>query len=106
MLPMYAFIEKSSTGSFSFSYGTLPEPATGWNFVLSAVYFGALIGLLTGIGFTMSIFIAMLAFHDPQQVADAKLGVLAGSTIAAVCGLAWGAVYGRRAQRPATTDAN
>ncbi len=80
----------------------------GWCRLPEGVNWGGitLLGLLTGIGFTMSIFIAMLAFQDPQQVADAKLGVLAGSTIAAACGIAWGAVYGRRSQRPATPDAN
>lgn len=49
-----------------------------------------LVGLLAGIGFTMSIFIAMLAFHDPNQMAAAKLGVLLGSLVAAVLGLGWG----------------
>lgn len=49
-----------------------------------------LVGLLAGIGFTMSIFIAMLAFPDPRQMAAAKLGVLLGSLAAAVLGLGWG----------------
>jgi len=52
-----------------------------------------LIGLLAGIGFTMSIFIAMLAFKDETLLGAAKLGVLAGSLVAALLGLAWGAVY-------------
>ncbi len=37
-----------------------------------------------GIGFTMSIFIATLAFPDASLLAAAKLGVLLGSMIAAV----------------------
>ena len=49
-----------------------------------------LIGLLAGIGFTMSIFIANLAYSDPASLGAAKLGVLSGSVIAAVLGLAWG----------------
>ncbi|GBQ89041.1 Na+/H+ antiporter NhaA [Gluconacetobacter johannae DSM 13595] len=59
-----------------------------------------LIGLLGGIGFTMSIFIAMLAFQDPNLLGAAKLGVLAGSVTAAASGLGWGAIYvrGRRRQ--------
>ncbi|WP_196933636.1 Na+/H+ antiporter NhaA, partial [Pseudacidovorax intermedius] len=61
-----------------------------------------LVGLLAGIGFTMSIFIAMLAFADPDLLAAAKLGVLGASVVAAVLGLGWGAVYRRRAAR---TDA-
>lgn len=57
-----------------------------------------LIGLLAGIGFTMSIFIAMLAFNDEALLGAAKLGVLLGSLIAAVLGLAWGVVYRRHRQ--------
>jgi NhaA family Na+:H+ antiporter len=53
----------------------------------------ALVGLLAGIGFTMSIFIAMLAFHDESSLKAAKLGVLLGSFTAAVLGLAWGKMY-------------
>jgi len=55
-----------------------------------------LIGLLAGIGFTMSIFIAMLAFLDEHLLGAAKLGVLLGSVVAAMLGLGWGAVYARR----------
>jgi NhaA family Na+:H+ antiporter len=55
-----------------------------------------LIGLLAGIGFTMSIFIAMLAFNDASWLTSAKLGVLLGSFIAAVMGIAWGKFGMRR----------
>ena len=57
-----------------------------------------LIGLLAGIGFTMSIFIAMLAFSDEAMLGAAKLGVLLGSLVAALLGLAWGVVYRRTAE--------
>ena len=43
-------------------------------------------GLLAGIGFTMSLFIAMLAFEDPALVDAAKLGIIAGSLLAGVAG--------------------
>lgn len=59
----------------------------------------ALIGLLAGIGFTMSIFIAMLAFADERLLNAAKLGVLSGSLVAALLGLGWGAAYARRLHR-------
>ncbi|QEI05243.1 Na+/H+ antiporter NhaA [Pigmentiphaga aceris] len=49
-----------------------------------------LIGLLAGIGFTMSIFIASLAFDSVNLLNAAKLGVLLASLLAAVLGLAWG----------------
>jgi len=58
-----------------------------------------LVGLLAGIGFTMSIFISMLAFSDEGLLRAAKLGVLLGSLIAATLGLGWGACYVRNLQK-------
>ncbi len=55
-----------------------------------------LIGLLAGIGFTMSIFIATLAFADASLLGAAKVGVLSGSVISAVLGIAWGVLKVRR----------
>ncbi|MET4039856.1 NhaA family Na+:H+ antiporter [Bradyrhizobium sp. RT6a] len=55
-----------------------------------------LVGLLAGIGFTMSIFISMLAFSDEGLLTAAKLGVLLGSLIAAMLGLGWGFSQVRR----------
>lgn len=49
-----------------------------------------LVGCLGGIGFTMSIFIATLAFADEQLLAASKLGVLLASVTAGVIGLAFG----------------
>ena len=43
-------------------------------------------GFLAGIGFTMSLFIGTLAFPDPARAADIRIGVLGGSTVAAVIG--------------------
>ncbi|MBA1242199.1 Na+/H+ antiporter NhaA [Pseudomonas japonica] len=48
------------------------------------------LALLTGVGFTMAIFMAGLSFTSPAWLAAAKLGVLLGSTLAAVGGLLWG----------------
>ncbi|MGB8190502.1 MAG: Na+/H+ antiporter NhaA [Chitinophagaceae bacterium] len=45
------------------------------------------VSLLGGIGFTMSIFIANLAFTDPQLVTAFKMSILAGSVCAALAGL-------------------
>jgi len=59
---------------------TLPEGVT-----LRHVY-GA--SVLAGIGFTMSIFVASLAFADPALVASAKLGILLGSLLAGIAGYA------------------
>lgn len=49
-----------------------------------------LVGCLGGIGFTMSIFIATLAFGDGALLGAAKLGVLMASGCAAVAGLTVG----------------
>ncbi|PYK35367.1 MAG: hypothetical protein DME58_01495, partial [Verrucomicrobia bacterium] len=43
-------------------------------------------GLLSGIGFTMSLFIAMLAFDDTALVNAAKRGIIVGSLLAGVAG--------------------
>lgn len=62
----------------------------------SSWYSIVLIGLLAGIGFTMSIFIAMLAFDEQTLLTAAKLGVLLGSLMAALAGLSWGVFHRRR----------
>lgn len=68
----------------------LPEQVT-WRGVM-------LVGLLAGIGFTMSIFIAGLAYDDERLLAAAKLSVLCASTVSAVVGLLWGLVSFRKAR--------
>jgi NhaA family Na+:H+ antiporter len=45
------------------------------------------IGLLGGIGFTMSMFISNLAFTDANLVSTSKLSILIASTISAIAGL-------------------
>jgi NhaA family Na+:H+ antiporter len=67
-------------------------PDIGWSGV-------CLIGLLAGIGFTMSIFIAMLAFTDEKLLDAAKLGVLFGSLISVTVSLGWGAEYAYRQRK-------
>ncbi|MBL8114490.1 MAG: Na+/H+ antiporter NhaA, partial [Acidobacteria bacterium] len=48
------------------------------------------LGAVAGVGFTMSLFVAQLAFTDPALLAAAKLGVLGASVAAAVLALALG----------------
>ena len=52
------------------------------------VNWGSLLGygFLAGIGFTMSLFIAMLAFDDVELVYAAKRGIIAASLLAGVAG--------------------
>ena len=44
------------------------------------------VGMLGGIGFTMSLFIGMLAFTEPAHAAPLRLGVLSGSLLSALAG--------------------
>ena len=44
--------------------------------------------MIAGIGFTMSLFVGALAFTDPHLQAPVRFGVLGGSFLSAVCGLA------------------
>jgi NhaA family Na+:H+ antiporter len=47
----------------------------------------AVLGTVAGVGFTMSLFIAQLAFADASLLGAAKLGVLAASALAMIGGL-------------------
>ena len=67
---------------------TLP-PEVEWRGML-------VIGVLAGIGFTMAIFIANLAFHDAALLAQAKLAVIGASLLAALAGLLLGTLLLRR----------
>lgn len=58
--------------------GTLPHKAN-WKHI-----FG--LGLLGGIGFTMSIFIALLSFSDAFIQTEAKFAILIASFISGICG--------------------
>ena len=77
--------------ALSLRFGDRPEGAT------MAQIYG--VSLLTGIGFTMSLFIGLLAFPEGDSLVGAvKTGVLAGSFLSAVAGaavLAWAARPGR-----------
>jgi len=69
----------ASALALRFKLGVLPTGLHGRHLLV--------LGVTAGIGFTMSIFIAGLAFEDASSLAAAKLGVLAASAVAAV--LAW-----------------
>ena len=61
-----------------FGWANLPAGAS-WS-----QFYG--VALLTGIGFTMSLFIGTLAFPDPAFAAPVRIGVLGGSILSAVAG--------------------
>jgi NhaA family Na+:H+ antiporter len=45
------------------------------------------IGFLAGIGFTMSIFISILAFESPELINISKISVFVGSLLSGIAGL-------------------
>ena len=65
----------------------------GWASLPSGISWSAMVGAgcLAGVGFTMSLFIAGLAL-DSEHLDAGKIGVLAGSTVSAILGLAFMAV--------------
>lgn len=59
-------------------WAALPGGA-GWKHILG-------LGMLAGIGFTMSIFIALLSFSEVTHVAEAKFAILTASVLSGVVG--------------------
>lgn len=70
---------------------SLPENVN-WLHMLGAAILG-------GVGFTMAIFVANLAFVDPALVAEAKLGILMASLVAGVAGFLFLFVQARADER-------
>ncbi len=58
--------------------GTLPS-RSGWKHIIG-------LGMLAGIGFTMSIFISLLSFSDELHVTEAKFAILCASVISGLIG--------------------
>lgn len=112
ILPLFALastavtVDASSTGALAENYGLgillglvvgKPIGITLFSFIACKLkvcslpssinwkmVFGA--GMLGGIGFTMSIFITMLAFNDVEHINNAKFSILVSSMVAAVAG--------------------
>lgn len=72
---------------------TIPKSLTGLHMVGLA--------MVAGIGFTVSLFISRLAFDDPAVADESRIGILVGSLIAAVVGLA---ILSRTEPRPKYAD--
>lgn len=70
---------------------SLPENVN-WLHMLGAAILG-------GVGFTMAIFVANLAFVDPVLVSEAKLGILLASLVAGVAGFLFLFVQARADER-------
>jgi NhaA family Na+:H+ antiporter len=78
--------------------------AAGWARFPAGMDLRAMLGLgvLCGIGFTMSLFIASLAYDERLRYDEAVLGILAASVLSAVLGFLWlRAVLPQRSARSA-----
>jgi NhaA family Na+:H+ antiporter len=60
----------------------------------------AVLGIVAGIGFTMALFVAQLAFADAALLGAAKIGVLSASALAGVVGLLLGKLALSPVERP------
>jgi NhaA family Na+:H+ antiporter len=83
IMPLFAF---ANVGVLSFSWLAVRSgiamrpPELNWGSLAGG-------GMLAGIGFTMALFIANLAFSE-SLIGSAKLGILLASVVSAVAGLA------------------
>jgi NhaA family Na+:H+ antiporter len=59
-------------------WSALPNKATWWHIVG--------VGIVGGIGFTMSVFIALLSFDDPRLQTASKFAILIASTFSGIAG--------------------
>ncbi|MFC5821213.1 Na+/H+ antiporter NhaA [Nonomuraea harbinensis] len=76
--------------------GTWLPLRLNWGVLPGNLVWGQVLGgaAVSGIGFTVSLFIVELAFEDPLLISEAKIGILAGSIASALLGwiifkLAW-----------------
>jgi Na+:H+ antiporter, NhaA family len=72
-------------------WGTLPGDVS-WKQILGA-------GMLAGIGFTMSIFISLLAFNDSLTIDTAKVAILCGSVLSCLAGVTMLFILGTEASK-------
>lgn len=93
VLGKFAGISLFSWGAVRLGLARLPS-GVEWKHLMGAAWLG-------GIGFTMSLFIAQLAFSDPAVVEQAKLGILLASAASAAIGLAWLLWASSTQERPA-----
>lgn len=75
---------------------------TGWCKLPEGVRWSHIVGagIMAGIGFTMSIFVAVLAFDDLQVVAYAQMSILFASAVAIALGLGWFLLFTSKVTEP------
>lgn len=62
------------------------------------------LSLLAAIGFTMSLFISMLAFTDETHILQAKVGIFVASIVAGVSGYMWLNYLGKKDEKKQTKE--
>jgi len=65
----------------SLGWSRLPHDLR-WSHIVGA-------GILGGIGFTMSMFITLLAFESPDIIVASKIAIMLASVVAAILGILW-----------------
>ncbi|MEU2350126.1 Na+/H+ antiporter NhaA [Modestobacter sp. NPDC049651] len=81
-------IGAAATAAVKLRLGTLPPGVA-----LRGVWGGAALG---GLGFTVSLFVADLAFDDQELRQEAMVGILAAAVVSALLGLVWFRLVGLR----------
>lgn len=76
--------------SVKLGFGSLPSK-TNWKHILG-------LGMLAGIGFTMSIFVSILSFEDPGYQTEAKFCILIASITAGFVGYQFLSALGEKAK--------
>lgn len=74
----------------------LPQQAN-WSHIIG-------LGLLAGIGFTMSIFIALLSFKNPEYQAEAKFAILIASLVSGLSGFLFLSALSRKESKKITEN--
>ncbi len=100
IIPSGILNDLSAPNSYGIIYGLLVGKPVGiFLFSFSGIMMGwcilpeglkkrhlLLTGLLAGIGFTMSIFITLLAYTDPYIITTSKVAIIIGSVLSAILG--------------------
>ncbi|PTQ90804.1 Na+/H+ antiporter NhaA [Agitococcus lubricus] len=91
---MLGLILGKPIGIFLFSYLAI---RLGWSSLPTAMTWRHVwgVGLLAGIGFTMSMFITVLAFDSAALIISAKIAIMLSSLVAAIVGVTWLLCVGR-----------
>ena len=80
--------------SVKMGISSLPRHST-WKHIIG-------LGMLAGIGFTMSIFVSLLSFSNPEYQSEAKFAILTASVLAAILGSIYLSLLNGKAKKAIT----